>query len=458
MSIVGQSIFFAGNFPDLSPGDRRLLLAEHDATLAARLGKGVTLVVAGDKAKPADLTKAGTLGARVITLAEFRAALDPQRSTFSLDDVQGDTDASALLDALKKKSWPRMQRAQVEQLAALLHQHEAKHGVTEVHRFCTACMCVSPAAPLVLNQPFQHDDVINGFDLSPDGRYVAISSWISAAFDPMASVLQVWDVAERRVLRQFVLEGGIGWRDRNEVQWSPDSKLLAASFNTNAVGVWELTGDEQPIAVAAVTDGWPEPPGFLWAADSSRLFIAAPFFAKRYADPTATVDENKGTWMPARGTGRGKAATNVVASCVEGSETDHPTKARAAAQKPGATKRFVGVNDTQIVLGPRSLEFASAEGTTRFDFDHAAPSAKRVPSTGPTPRAGEGLAFLLTPFVMDESVPESVVITVGPAWESALSLHSGGVFWPARWATIRAYETLTEAEAVHGQLALSERR
>lgn len=458
MSIVGQTLYFTGNFPDLTPGERRLLLAEHGATAAARMGKSVTRVVCGDKAKPADIAKGKELGAQILTTTEFRAALDPQRSVFTLDDVHGEMDAQPLLERLKQKSWPRMERAQRVQLAALLHQHEAKHGVTEVHRFCTACMCVSPAAPLVLNQPFQHDDVINGFDLSPDGRYLAISSWVSAAFDPTASVLQVWDVAERRVLRQFVLEGGIGWRDRNEVQWSPDSKLLAASFNTNAVGVWELTGDEQPIAVAAVTDGWPEPPGFLWAADSSRLFIAAPFFAKRYADPSATVDENKGTWMPARGTGRCKAATNVVAACVEGSETDHPTKARAAAQKPNATKHFVGVNDTQIVLGPRSLEFTSAEGTTRFDFNHAAPSAKRVPITGPTPRAGEGLAFLLTPFVTDWSVPESVVITVGLAWESALSLHSGGVFWPARWATVRAYESLAAAEAVHGALALSERR
>ena len=450
MSIHGQTVFFTGNFPDFN---HRLLTHEHGGTFAERMSKKVTWVVCGEKAKPGDIDKGKAAGARILTLEEFAAYLDPQRSVFTLDDVHGETEPSVLLAQLKQKSWQRVERAQRVQLAALLRQHEAKHGVTEVHRFCTECLC--ECVGLALNHPFHHEGPINGFDLSPDGRHLAISAWIHPGYDPMASVMQVWDVAERRVLRQFVVRGGIGWRDRNEVQWSPDGRLLAASFDTNQVGVWDIMSEADspaPIAFAGVTDGWPEPPGFLWASDSSQLFISAPFFAKRYADPSAVVDESKGTWMSARGTGRGKA-TDVLSSCVEGLEADHPTQARRAVAQAAGKTTFHGVNNTRIVLGPRSLEFIGPSDNVRFDFEQAPPTTTR--KLGLTSHVGSSFALLLRPLGAGlVGIPAAVVVVVGSGLADTLSLHSMGVFWPARWASICTYGTQAEAEAVHGALTV----
>ncbi|GAA2212695.1 hypothetical protein GCM10009850_081570 [Nonomuraea monospora] len=183
-------------------------------------------------------------------------------------------DPGAFLTTLRATDWAAFEPARdLPPLRAALARLEQTHGITEAHRFATERVKELGA---VLRHPDGHPAQIYGHALSPCGRYLAIGSWCGDDYD-RGGVLQVWELAGARcvnVLGQIM--GGVGWPGYTRtVQWSADGERLALAYNTNGVGAWDPFGaDSEPCAEAYVTDGGSRPPGFAFAPDGMRAYIA----------------------------------------------------------------------------------------------------------------------------------------------------------------------------------------
>ncbi|MFC4008157.1 hypothetical protein ACFOY2_13065 [Nonomuraea purpurea] len=180
----------------------------------------------------------------------------------------------ALSVALRGADWPAFAPARdLPPLRAALAELERTHGITEAHRFATERL---KDAGAVLRHPDGHPAEINGFALSPCGRYLAIGSWCGDDYE-RGGALQVWELATARCVNVLDgIEGGVGWPGYvRTIQWSADGQRIALAFNTNGVGLWDPFGEEtESIGEAYVTDGSSRPPRFAFAPDGTRAYIS----------------------------------------------------------------------------------------------------------------------------------------------------------------------------------------
>jgi hypothetical protein len=180
----------------------------------------------------------------------------------------------AFLAALHATDWSAFEPARdLPPLRTALTRLEQASGITEAHRFATERVKELGA---VLRHPDGHPAELSGHALSPCGRYLAIGSWCGDDYD-RGGVLQVWELASARCVNVLdAIMGGVGWPGyRRTLQWSADGQRLALAYNTNGVGAWDAFAEgSDPLGEAYVTDGGSRPPGFAFAPDGTRAYIA----------------------------------------------------------------------------------------------------------------------------------------------------------------------------------------
>lgn len=158
-------------------------------------------------------------------------------------------------------------------LRARLTEVEREEGVTEAHRLATRRLRDTGQA--TLRHPYGHDVEIVGHALSPDGRWLATGSWVGDDYDA-GGVLQIWEVATGRCVNTVTgINGGIGWPDyERTVQWSADATRIALLHNTNMVGAWDPTveDDPDPLATIGVSDGNSRPSPYALAPDGRSVY------------------------------------------------------------------------------------------------------------------------------------------------------------------------------------------
>ncbi|MGR6912934.1 WD40 repeat domain-containing protein [[Actinomadura] parvosata] len=182
-------------------------------------------------------------------------------------------DPGAFLAALQATDWSAFEPARdLPPLRAALAELERTQGITDAHRLATERI---KGLGAVLRHPDGHPAEINGYGLSPCGRYLAIGSWCGDDYE-QGGMLQVWELAGARCVNVLDgITGGVGWPGYpRTIQWSADGRRVALAYNTNGVGVWDPFGEEpEPLGEAYVTDGNSRPPGFAFAPDGTRAFI-----------------------------------------------------------------------------------------------------------------------------------------------------------------------------------------
>ncbi|MEO3805269.1 WD40 repeat domain-containing protein [Nonomuraea sp. B1E8] len=187
----------------------------------------------------------------------------------SLDPAGG---LAAALAALRATDWSRYDPARdTVTLRDALAELERVHGVTEAHRFATARI---RAAGAWLRHPDVHHGELNGYALSPCGRYLAVGSGTGENYDA-GGVLQIFEVATGRCVNAIDgIAGGVGFPDyTRSLQWSADGTRIALEFNTNATGVWDPFGaGNKPIADAYFFGGG-RPLGMALAPDGMRALV-----------------------------------------------------------------------------------------------------------------------------------------------------------------------------------------
>ncbi|MEU8361147.1 WD40 repeat domain-containing protein [Nonomuraea sp. NPDC048882] len=187
----------------------------------------------------------------------------------SLDPAGG---PAAALAVLRAADWSRYDPARdTAPLRDTLAALERAHGVTEAHRFATTRV---RAAGAVLRHPDVHRGEVNGYALSPCGRYLAIGSHTGEDYDA-GGVLQIFEVPAGRCVNVIDgIAGGVGFPDyTRSLQWSADGARIALEFSTNATGVWDPFGaDREPIAQAFFFAGG-RPAGMALAPDGRRALV-----------------------------------------------------------------------------------------------------------------------------------------------------------------------------------------
>lgn len=158
-------------------------------------------------------------------------------------------------------------------LRARLAELERQEGVGEAHRLATRRLRGTGHA--VLRHPYGHDVEIVGHALSQDGRWLATGSWVGDDYDA-GGVLQVWEVATGRCVSTLRgINGGVGWPDHaRTIQWSADATRIAVAHNTNLVGAWDPTAEDDPypLATVGVSDGNSRPSPFALAPDGRSVY------------------------------------------------------------------------------------------------------------------------------------------------------------------------------------------
>ncbi len=295
-ALSNKTILFSGIFEGHERTELEAQAESAGAKLLSGVSKNLNYLVAGEKMGPSKREKAQELGVPIITLQNFfdmlGAKVAPVKASVSkastsvsglpakvsaisdnyFSKIRGDQKPDKLLLQIKEFKWNDFDpTSHGYSLRNLLLLHEAKYGVTEVHRFVSEKI----KKHLKLIHPYGHDGNLDYKDVSPDGRYLATAD---CAFDGRPPI-QIWEIETGRIVNAFVVED-VGWEDTDKaLQWSPDNNHIALSFHTNAVGVWNaFENKNKPIAYAYVTNGWDSAPDFKWFPDGKGIFIQCPYF------------------------------------------------------------------------------------------------------------------------------------------------------------------------------------
>jgi hypothetical protein len=149
---------------------------------------------------------------------------------------------------------------------------EDKEGITEAHQFFVDRLIERGAKKL---NPFAHQSQSVAWGRRPNGRYLAVGSWVGDDYD-RGETLIVWDIPAARVV-QIVdpVSGGVRWPDYpKQLQCSADSERLGVGINTNDVAMYDLFREKSAILDEAyVTDRWSRPPAWSLAPDGARVHL-----------------------------------------------------------------------------------------------------------------------------------------------------------------------------------------
>lgn len=353
--LTGAKVVFSGvDAPTFNYMKSRLTL--HNAETLRRVSKKMTMLVIGPDAEDKHIAAAKEQGVPIVTQAELIGRFAP----LILDGISGEAAPEELIEVVRRRAWWELKPSDSERLVGILRRHEEVHGVTEVHRFCSDWLIANDL--LRVMTPFVHPQAITSYDLSPDRRWLLTASFTDEGADRV--VAQIWDARSGALIQQLRVRFSVGWSDRNGARWSPDSRLVALSHNTNAVGVWEPFGGRM-VTYASVTDGWPEPPGFAWSTDGAFVYIACPNQYK--PEGKAHIDTaGMGSWMPARHTSADATGASEVGPMTLRPLADPlPWSAREGGQ-------VIETLDGSVLLAGRLLVFRGSDGDERRRYDFAA--------------------------------------------------------------------------------------
>ncbi|MFO0557404.1 MAG: BRCT domain-containing protein [Polyangiales bacterium] len=298
MDVKGKTVVLTGEFSAFKRSEAEKKLAALGAKVTGSVSSKTELVFAG-KAAGSKLDKALALGLTVLDEAALVAILEgkpvaaksakgakPTESSDAkessatapaanaeLDAVIASADAAAARAALAKLSWKTLSVDEVVRVRDKLSAIEDKEGITEAHRYFVE-RAIERSAKML--NPFAHQSQIVAWGRSPNGRYLAVGSWVGDDYD-RGGTLIIWDIPAARVV-QIVdpVSGGVGWPDYpKQLQWSADSERLGVGINTNGVAMFDLFSEKPAILDEAyVTDGWSRPPAWALAPDGARAFIS----------------------------------------------------------------------------------------------------------------------------------------------------------------------------------------
>ena len=161
----------------------------------------------------------------------------------------------------------------IPDLRDLLLELEARNGITGDHFRITAELCQNE---FKLMHFYAIRNEITNSALSPDQKYAAFGSWVGDDYDEGGEFMLLETATGKCVNAVQRFNGGFGWPDYyNGFQFSPDGKWLAFTHNTNSVGIAKVfNSDFRKVDFDFnVTDGWSRPPQFRWKADSKSVCI-----------------------------------------------------------------------------------------------------------------------------------------------------------------------------------------
>lgn len=298
MDVKGKTVVLTGEFSKFKRSEAEKKLAELGAKVTGSVSSKTQVVFAG-KAAGSKLDKALALGLTVLDEAALIAVLEgkpvPAKdakkskptdssdagdskteslpSNAEIDAVLACSDAASARAALGKVAWKSVTVDDVVRLRGKLSAIEAKEGVTDAHRYFVERLVERGAKML---NPFAHESQIVAWGRSPNGRYLAVGSWVGDNYD-RGGTLVVWDITAARVVQIIdPVSGGVGWPDYpKQLQWSSDSERLGVGINTNGVAMFDLFAEKPTILDEAyVTDGWSRPPAWALSPDGTRAFIS----------------------------------------------------------------------------------------------------------------------------------------------------------------------------------------
>lgn len=252
----------------------RLDLADLELTQVARLGQPI---------EQATLTPEGRLYVSTTETeilqadgSAFAKTANPvkKRPTTDWSALEQMADSAALLEWLPTVDWKRLTGEQFLALRVQLQALEAKEGqVSAAHHYFTEQLLQAGAT---LRHEFTYEEAIGSYALSPDGAYLAVGTWLGDHYEEDGT-LQIWELATGRCVNLLQEQyGGIGWPDYyHMIQWSPDSRYLGATINTNGVAKFNpFSASATPLAQAYITDGWSRPPAWTWLGDQDQFAIS----------------------------------------------------------------------------------------------------------------------------------------------------------------------------------------
>jgi hypothetical protein len=296
MDVKGKTVVLTGEFKAFKRSEAEKKLSALGAKVTGSVSSKTNIVFAGSDAG-SKLDKALALGLTVLDEAALVAILegktvevkaksaaaptnssDEPKTSASAPEIDAAVascklDAKAARDALGKLQWKTVTHAEVARLRDALLELEERSGVTDAHRYLVERLIDRNARML---NPFAHESQRVSWGLSPDGRYLAVGSWVGDDYE-RGGTLVVWEVPAARVVQVVdPVSGGVGWPDyRKQLQWSADSARLGVGINTNGVAMFDLFADKPTILDEAyVTDGWSRPPAWALSPDGGRAFIS----------------------------------------------------------------------------------------------------------------------------------------------------------------------------------------
>lgn len=379
--LEGKRVFSIGTLP-MDKYELRSLLSQQQGRLMTGISKKLDFIIKGEKPTAKQLEKARAAGVPIISFEKFWTLVDEAFTRFDLSGLSGSLSPEDLLTQLKQKNWALFSRlvgkAEAGALVSLLREHEAAHGTTEVHHFCSEQL--QKEHNLELLHPFHHTAPIRNHDLSPNGQFLVTSSDANTEFEDRRAIVQVWDVELGQPINQFSIRGGVGTHRCDEImsglQWSPDSKLIGMNKSLNGIAVYKPNGAR--LSEASITNGIAYAIGFSWAQDSQRVMIHWPYYEKLDIPEDEDPEQNI-TWMPAEiEPPRGTNHRESEKKCVPGMESDYPIVKKRRSRKQ-LIPDYQGLVEHEkentyyrsphalVVVKPRSVSFVKPSGE-RKDF------------------------------------------------------------------------------------------
>jgi hypothetical protein len=279
VQIEGKTIVLTGSFLAMSRSEAEDKLSEFGAVVTGSVSAKTDLVFAGQRAgSKAD--KALALGVPVhnedALLAVLARKSADTETSIGFPALPDDVAADAAEAMLRNADWASFDTERdLPGLRQALMAVEARHGVTGVHRFVTAKLRERGA---LLRHPDGLSHELSCHALSSDGRYLAVGSDIGDDYF-RGGVIQIWEVATGRCVNILDgVSGGVGWPSHSgDIQWSADTRAIAANFSGCGVGRWDPFGDQvdPPLAEAdfRADIASREPVGFALDPDGSRVFL-----------------------------------------------------------------------------------------------------------------------------------------------------------------------------------------
>ncbi len=372
--LKNKTILFSGVFEGYERKDLENLAVAHGATLLSSVTKKLDFLVAGEKMGPAKLDKASSLQIPILSLSDF-LKMTGNKPTFQMDIFDLNESPENLSEKIKNCDWKKFDvKENGKHLRDFLIQYQEKHGITAAHKQISAEL----KSKLNLIHPFTHDYEIGFSDISFDLKYLAIGSWMGADYD-RGGVLQIWEMETGRVVNNIRVHGGVAWPDEKGIEWSPTELLVASTFDTNGVGVFDPFSPNDCYLWAYVTDGMDHPPYFTWSNDGERIFIKFIIDAEWDDDGNLTNGESdegdRGCWFNVKNC---KGDAKVKVGVYNEPEKDGPLKTGKglAIRHKIKDKRdcYKGPNNEFVFAGGDGVTFYSADGKLIADYKERNPN------------------------------------------------------------------------------------